>query len=315
MLLVRVSPPPHPGLPHEKSIAAGVGPNGGAMCQDGPTFIACEGWDWVPAIRDRNTGIWQDVVVRQTGPVVLGDPQVVTTLPLPDTSRADVAVRVDVRNATGESQHAVVTAEVEGHHVEQAVDLTPGESRTVAFEPFTMDHPRLWWPNGYGKPELYTLQLQCKVGGHTSDALAERFGVRQLTYTKAPQLTINVNGHPIMVKGGNWGMDDAMKRCSRERLEPYLRLHRDAHLNLIRNWTGESDEAAFFDLCDEYGILVWNDFWLSTLNTNMQPADPALFLANARDTVSRFRNHPCLAVWCGRNEGSPPRRLTSRWAS
>ena len=306
VLLVRVSPPPHPGLPFEKSLRAGVGPNGGALCQDGPTFIAAEGWDWVPAIRDRDTGIWQDVVVRQTGPIVLGDPQVVTTLPLPDTSKADVTVRVDVRNATGRPQHAVVGGDVEQVHVEQAVDLAPGEARTVAFAPFALRHPRLWWPNGYGRPDLYSLRLQCEVGGGPSDLKSVRFGVRQFTYAKAPQLTIAVNGHPIMVKGGNWGMDDAMKRCGRARLEPYVRLHRDANLNLIRNWTGESDEAAFYDLCDEYGILVWNDFWMSTAGTNMEPADPAVYLANARDTLLRFRNHPCLAVWCGRNEGVPP---------
>jgi beta-galactosidase/beta-glucuronidase len=100
-------------------------------------------------------------------------------------------------------------------------------------------------------------------------------------------------------------MDDMLKRVSRERLEPFFRLHRDANLNIIRNWVGQSTEEVFFELADEYGLLVWNDFWASTQNYNIEPEDQALFLENARDTISRFRNHPSIAVWCGRNEGVP----------
>jgi hypothetical protein len=131
--------------------------------------------------------------------------------------------------------------------------------------------------------------------------------LRALTDLKtAPYLVIRVNGVRIACKGGNWGMDDYRKRVSREHLEPFFRLHRDAHLNMIRNWMGQDTEEVFFDLADEYGLLVWNDFWDSTQNYNLEPADPALFLANAKDTILRFRNHPSIAVWCGRNEGVPP---------
>ncbi len=76
VLAVRISPPPHPGIPHEQSIQAGAGPNGGSMVLDGPTFFCSEGWDWIPGIRDRNSGIWQDVVLKVAGAVTLGDPQV-----------------------------------------------------------------------------------------------------------------------------------------------------------------------------------------------------------------------------------------------
>lgn len=101
-------------------------------------------------------------------------------------------------------------------------------------------------------------------------------------------------------------MDDYMKRCSRKYLEPYFRLHRDAHFNMVRNWTGESTEEIFYQLCDEYGLLVWNDFWMSTEKYNVEPIDNALFLENVRDVVARFRNHPCIALWCPRNEGYAP---------
>lgn len=119
-------------------------------------------------------------------------------------------------------------------------------------------------------------------------------------------MVIKVNGKRIFCKGGNWGMDDAMKRVSREHLEPYFRLHKEANFNMIRNWTGESTEENFYELCDEYGMLVFNDFWLSTQGYNMPINDDNLFLRNAEDVVVRFRNHPSIAVWNPRNEGFAP---------
>src|SRR5262249_9276672 len=98
VLAVRVSPPPHPGIPHEQSIKAGPGENGGALALDGPTFIATEGWDWIPGIRDRNSGLWQGVVLSASAAVRIGDAQVVTRLPLPDISRADVDIAVPLEN-------------------------------------------------------------------------------------------------------------------------------------------------------------------------------------------------------------------------
>jgi hypothetical protein len=121
-----------------------------------------------------------------------------------------------------------------------------------------------------------------------------------------PYLIVKVNGQKIFCNGGNWGMDDALKRIPRERLEPFIRLHRDAHLDMIRNWAGQSTSETFYDLCDEYGLLVWNDFWMSTEGWNYAPANPRLFLDNVADTIKRFRNHPCIALWCARNEGVPP---------
>lgn len=130
--------------------------------------------------------------------------------------------------------------------------------------------------------------------------------VRMLEDTKAsPYLVIKVNGVRIACRGGSWGMDDSRKRVSRERLEPYFRLHREANLNIIRNWVGQSTEEIFYELADEYGLLIWNDFWESTQNYNVEVQDTGLFLENARDTILRFRNHPSIVVWCGRNEGVP----------
>src|SRR5205085_9695349 len=94
VVAVRVQPPPHPGIPHEQSSKGGVGENGGQLAIDGPTFVATEGWDWIPGIRDRNTGLWLPVELKAVGPVRILDPQVITDLPLPRTDIADVHLYV-----------------------------------------------------------------------------------------------------------------------------------------------------------------------------------------------------------------------------
>ena len=136
--------------------------------------------------------------------------------------------------------------------------------------------------------------------GETSPAVREIEDPLQL-----PHLTLRVNGVRILARGGNWGMDDSRKRIQRERLEPYFRLQKDANLNIVRNWMGNNNEDVFFDLCDEYGLMILNDFWASTQDFQVEPQDPQLFLQNAEDTVLRYRNHPSIVMWFGRNEGVP----------
>ena len=372
VLAVRVSPPPHPGIPHEESIAAGPGENGGNLAIDGPTFVASEGWDWIPAIRDRNTGLWQGVELEATGALKILDPHIVTRLPLPRTDSAQVAIEVGVETHRDTPAAAVIEARFEGVTVRKSVTLAPGASKVELtpgeFPQLRVREPRLWWPNGYGKPELYQLTLSVSEDGQPSDTRSLRFGIRQLTYelslfdhqgrlrrvevdpaagsarserlvdvrheaikktpngwaesltaagesspavhdvatkTLAPYLVIRVNGVPIAARGGSWGTDDMLKRVSRERLEPYFRLHQAANLNIIRNWLGQNTEEVFYELADEYGLLVLNDFWASTENFQVEPQDPQLFLANAREVLLRYRNHPSIAVWFGRNEGVP----------
>ena len=374
-LAIRISPAPHPGIPHEESLIAGAGaPNGGSLCTDGPTFFCTEGWDWIPGIRDRCTGLWQDVVLHVGGPIVFGDTQVKTDLPLPNLSSATIAIAAEVENRSAAKQRFTVRAEFEGCSVEQTVSLAAHERSLVQFSPtdfaeLRLKNPRLWWPNGYGAPELYHLTLTVLDSNHhATEVKTLRFGIREITYElsafdttgavnrfdfnplaagdrllidqrheairpsptawlptltastnntaglsavaadspTAPFLVIKVNGVPIVCKGGNWGLDEALKRSDRARLEPFFRLQRDAHLTMVRNWCGQNTEQVFFDLADEYGLMVWSDFWLSTQDWNQQPADPTLFLANASDVIRRFRNHPSIVLWCGRNEGVPP---------
>lgn len=374
ILAVHVFPPHNPGIPHEQSMIAGQGLNGGVLSTDGPTFISSIGWDWIPGIRDRNTGIWQDVRLKVGGDIIIGDPLVTTDILLPDTTQAKISIKNIVKNITSKTVNGTLTAKIENINISLPFTLAANEEKEITFTPkqfkeLNVKNPRLWWPNGYGRPELYNLELTVQANNKVSDTKSLKFGIREMSYelmvndnsqnkrvlytpnetvnkgkpvfdyinrvafTKdnnlptiakdadtsglqplsnddpvGPFFAIRVNGVRIFCRGGNWGMDDGMKRVSRERLEPYIRLHKDANFNIIRNWTGETTEEDFYALCDEYGMLVWNDFWITTDDT-VEPSDFPLFVKNATDAVRRFRNHPSIAVWCPRNEGFAPKQL------
>jgi hypothetical protein len=122
-------------------------------------------------------------------------------------------------------------------------------------------------------------------------------------------LTISVNGVPIFIRGGDWGLDEALKRIPRERLEAEIRMHQLANLNLIRNWVGQSTGEDFYELCDKYGILIWDEFFQPNPSDGPNPTDLDTYVANVRDKILRFRNHPAIMLWCARNEGFPPKEI------
>jgi Exo-beta-D-glucosaminidase Ig-fold domain/Glycosyl hydrolases family 2/Glycosyl hydrolases family 2, TIM barrel domain/Glycosyl hydrolases family 2, sugar binding domain len=316
VLAVLVSPQPHPGDPHEHTIRDGVGKNGGITAIDGPTFLSTIGWDWIPAIRDRDTGIWQKVFLSASGPVVIRDPLVTTDLPLPKTDTADVSVQARLVNVTDAPQKGVLKGSFGDVTFEQSVEVAAHSSQTVRFDPKStpamhVAHPKLWWPNGYGSQNLYKLHLSFEVDGKTSDDKDVSFGVRKFTYAvpDSENLTISVNGVRVFIRGGNWGLDEAMKRNPRERLEAQIRMHQIANLNMIRNWVGQSTSEDFYELCDKYGILVWDEFFQPNPSDGPDPDDFDAYMANVRDKILRFRNHASIVLWCARNEGYPPKKI------
>ena len=313
VVAVLVSPQPHPGIPHEHTLRAGMGKNGGESAIDGPTFLSTIGWDWIPAMRDRDTGIWQKVFLSATGPVLLKDPLVTTDLPLPRTDSTDIAVQATVENVSDKPMKGVVQGTIENISFRKKVELAPHSSQQVTFDSATtpalhMQNPRLWWPNGYGPHNLYQLHLSFQSGRRISDQRDVTFGVRKITYTVpgTENLTISVNGVPVFIRGGDWGLDESMKRIPRARLEAEIRMHQLANLNMIRNWVGQSTSEDFYDLCDQYGILVWDEFFQPNPSDGPNPTDIPTYVDNAREKILRFRNHPSIALWCGRNEGFPP---------
>ena len=316
-LAVLVTPQPNPGNPIEHTVANGLGKNGGISAIDGPTFLCTMGWDWIPGIRDRATGIWQKVFLSAAGPVVIKDPFVSADLSLPNLDSADLKVAVTLQNGMSQPQMGVLKGAIgEGTDAiafQQPVEVSATGSTTVTLDPATkselrLKNPKLWWPNGFGPQHLYPVHLSFEIGGTVSDATSFKIGLRKITYAVpgTEDLTLSVNGVPLVCKGGNWGLDEALKRIPRERLDAQIRMHRQANYTMIRNWVGQSTGEDFYDLCDRYGIMLWDEFFQPNPGDGPNPTDLESYLANCREKIVRFRNHPSIAVRCGRNEGHPP---------
>ncbi|MGW2295830.1 discoidin domain-containing protein [Streptomyces violaceorubidus] len=191
----------------------------------------------------------------------------------------------------------------DGHAAEHATDGNPGTRWSSAYEdhqwiqvdlgaPRRFDRVAVVWEQAY--PKTYTVQ--------TSDDGETWSDVTTVSNTPDP-LKISVNGVRVLVRGGNWGWDELLRRMPAERMDAAVRMHRAMNFTMIRNWVASSNREEFYAACDRHGILVWNDFpnaW------SMDPPDHEAFVSAARDTVLRYRLHPSVAVWCGANEGNPP---------
>ncbi len=316
-LAIRVEKNATPGSVHQKTYEK-PSKNGGGLGCDNPTFHSSVGWDWIPTIRGRNTGIWNNVRIWQTAAVTVEDPLVTTVLPQHDATLAEVSIAVRVRNHGSSGAEGTVTGSLGSIRFSQKVKLKANSEQTVTFNPsntpaLRIGHPSLWWPNGYGEPHLYDagLAFEPKHGSATAP-LRFKAGLRQVTYASDGHiLRLFVNGRRLIARGGNWGFSESMLRYRAREYDAALRYHREMNFNMVRNWVGQIGEDAFYEACDRHGIIVWQDFWLANPWDGPIPENNAMFLANGHDLVSRIRNHACLGIYCGRNEGYPPPALES----
>lgn len=283
--------------------------------QGAPHYLSSGGWDWMPYVPGLNSGITDKVWLEVRGEGSLIDPWVRTKVP--SQTRGEVSITTDVRSDAGEEREYTVRATIEGTDIacEQKVRLSAGETKTVEFTKryfpqLVINNPRLWWPNGMGEPNLYRLKLELVAAdGSVSQEQTIPFGIREYAYDKNDNVFhLRVNGVPCFIKGGNWGMSEYMLRCRGEEYRTKLKLHREMNFNMIRNWLGSTTDDDFYRYCDELGIMVWDDFWLNS--TGHLPYDIFAFNLNAVEKIKRLRNHPCIAVWCGNNEGDPEPPLT-----
>ncbi|SFQ35404.1 glycosyl hydrolase 2 galactose-binding domain-containing protein [Flavobacterium akiainvivens] len=315
-IAVLIAPQPNPGIAHEHCIATGMGKNGLYSSYDGPTFLCSIGWDWIPAIRDRNSGIWQKVFLSATDAVTVKDPFVVTDLPLPATDKAAITVQATLKNVTPQKQTGVLKGSIGNVTFQKNITLEPNSEVIAQFTPqdfkqLNFKNPKLWWPNGYGPQNLHNLKLSFELNGKVSDEASIKFGIREYSYEVPTSefLTISVNGVQVICKGGNWGMDEAMKRVTPERLEAQIKMHQQANYTMIRNWVGQSTNELLYEMCDKYGLMIWDEFFQANPGDGPNPKDVQLYLDNVQEKILRYRHHASIAVWCARNEGFPPKEI------
>jgi hypothetical protein len=310
-LAVRIEKNATPGSAKQKTFES-AGKNGGGLGADNPTYHASIGWDWIPTIRGRNTGIWGDVVLTVTNAVTIEDPFLLTKLPLPDISSADVTLEADLVNHQSRPFSGILRGRLGDVHFEQRVKLAPSERKKFNFDPaahpaLRIKDPKLWWPAGYGDPNLYDVELSLLSGRETLDTKSFQAGLRQMTYSEdGGALKIWINGRRFVARGGNWGFGESMLRYRAREYDAAVRYHRDMNFTMIRNWVGQIGDEAFYQACDRHGVMVWQDFWLANPWDGPEPDDNQLFLSNVKDVVLRIRSHPSIGLYCGRNEGFPP---------
>ncbi len=146
--------------------------------------------------------------------------------------------------------------------------------------------------------------------GERHHSLQWKAGIRQFTYDEnGGSLHMFINGRRFIARGGNWGFGESMLRFRAREFDVAVRYHRDMHFTMIRDWVGQIGDESFYDACDKYGLVVWQDFWLANPWDGPVPNDNALFLANSRDYVARIRRHASVGIYCGRNEWFPPKVL------
>ncbi len=288
--------------------------NGGPLGADNPTFHASIGWDWIPTVRGRNTGIWNKVYFSDSGPVTIENPFVNTTSI--DSARAEVSIEVALNNHDAAAVTGTLRGRFGDQPFEQRVTLPGSTSQTVK-STLQIQDPKLWWPIGYGDPNLYNVELKFETSNvGTSNVKNFRAGIRQFTYTEdGGALRMWINGRRFIPRGGNWGFSEFMLRYRAREYGVAVRYHREMNFNMIRNWVGQIGEDAFYDACDQYGIVVWQDFWLANPWDGPDPNDNVMFLSNARDTILRIRSHPSMGLYVGRNEGYPPKTLEDGFRS
>ncbi|MEO6850588.1 MAG: discoidin domain-containing protein [Mucilaginibacter sp.] len=311
ILAVRVIKNETPGFPTEQNRNS-TDAHGGELGADNPTFHASIGWDWIPTIRGRNTGIWNNVYLSASGPVTIENPLVTSKLHLPDTTSADISMQVTLNNYSAQKVKGLIRGKFGNMAFDQAVTLNADETKTITLDPSTnpvlhLQKPQLWWPNGYGKPNLYNVSLAfVTADGKTSDTKTFKTGIREMTYSDSGNLKLWVNGKRFIPRGGNMGFSEDLLRYRSREYDIAVRYHKEMNFNMIRNWVGQVGDDAFFEACDKYGIMIWQDFWLANPSDGPVPNHPDMFNNNLTDFVKRIRNHPSIGLYVGRNEGNPP---------
>ncbi|HEU0226377.1 MAG TPA: beta galactosidase jelly roll domain-containing protein [Arachidicoccus soli] len=339
-LAVKIYPLDFPGKPDSAQLKA-LGSfflNGGPTGDIGKnvTELCTVGWDWVPAVRDRNMGIWQPIYLRKTGSVTFGQTKIATELPnLPDTNLAKIDLQFVLNNHCDKKVNGVIKVSILPENFNnqsvnsisftQNVSVDPASAKTIKLnadniKSLLIKNPVLWWPNGYGAPNLYRIKMQYINDRKVLDDTSFVFGIRTVSSSSSfvngfARRYFYVNGKRIHLVGGAWVPDMLLNRDS-TRYDYELHLCQNANLNLVRIWGGGiTPPEPFWDAADRHGMLVWNDFWV-TGDTQGEfkgspdyPFQTDVFIRNMRSSILSIRNHPSLLVWTGGNEGHARKEL------
>ena len=258
------------------------------------------GWDWGPQLPDM--GIWRDVYLEcyDTGRITS-----VQYLQEHRPDEVDLTVKPAFACDTEGLRWQFALYDADEEAVCRSELMPVAEPLTV-----TIPEPRLWWARGYGEPHLYAaVVLLTDADGNPIDSRTEHIGLRTLTVNQAPdewgeRFCLRLNGVDIFAMGANYIPEDQLlPRCTKERTEALLQACLDGGFNTVRVWGGGYYPGdAFYDFCDENGLIVWQDFMFACANYRLTDAFWENVRAEMTDNILRLRNHASLGLWCGNNE-------------
>jgi beta-galactosidase/beta-glucuronidase len=323
-LAVAIFPVDNPGKPAIEPLLALSDPGqnmGDGKISTSYTKWDTMGWDWQPAVRDRDMGITEDVFISFTDETELQNLYVTSEIDLSKTADAQLTVSLDIKNYTSVLQTG--TAHIKIHNgadvitFDKKYEIQPNELKSFEWNnentpELTLKNAKLWWPAGYGSPNLYNIEITAKTSNGNESYINDVFGIRKVeTYIGKKERVYKINGKEIYLKGGNWVID-MMLNWTSSRYENEILLTKNANLNILRVWgpTGVPPKA-LYRAADKHGILMWqdylNDFWGTNKNTPGYQPEISLFEKASINITQKLRNHPSLIIWCGGNEGVNPR--------
>ena len=306
---VKIDVPKWDALPYQYPASNDQSENGGLFNKKISIFARKAGyhygWDWGPRLV--TSGIWRPVYIRAWSDLRIND--VFIEQKEVGAGRAVIAGHVELdADKDMDGVLVTITDEATGRVLgEWQADLKRGTNRVTV--DFVLHKPKLWWSNGLGEPFLYRFRTDIIAGGELLDSKTERVGIRSLKVVHQPDkdghtFYIELNGRPVFAKGANYiPSDNFLPRVTPENYKRTILDAAGVNMNMLRVWGGgiyEND--VFYDLCDEHGIMIWQDFMFAC---SMYPVEGALLdniHQEAVDNVKRLRNHACIALWCGNNE-------------
>ena len=261
------------------------------------------GWDWGPMCV--TAGIWRPITLLAYDTARLTDVYIAQDHLRPGI--VGLHIITSIEQATASDVTVRVTLLDEETQLSQTE--IPGQDSTVEAD-LIVKNPKLWWPHGMGEQPLYEVNVELLEHETVIDSTSKRIGLRTLALDRHPDqwgetFQFVVNGKPFFAKGANWiPADTFVTNVNDEWYEYLIKSAADVHMNMLRVWGGGIYEAdVFYELCDHYGICVWQDFMFAC---SAYPAFDETYMANVRQeaehNVKRLRHHPCLALWCGNNE-------------
>ena len=260
------------------------------------------GWDWGPRLI--TSGIWRDIYIEAWNDIKVDAAQVVTA----QLSGKQAYMESNCNLVSDGNKQAIVEIWNQGKLMaSKEVSLIKGEN--LVEMSFNLKNPQLWWSNGLGKQPMYDFDFKVKADGKDLASKSIRTAVRTIEIVRdrdkdGQSMYVKLNGKNVFMKGANYiPLDNFPARVADKTYEHIIKSAADANMNMLRIWGGGIYEKdVFYDLCDKYGILVWQDMMFAC---GMFPADED-YLNNVtqeiKDNIKRLRNHPCIALWNGNNE-------------